>query len=222
MSAQKILLAGATGYTGKQLLPLLKEHQVTAWLRENSPNKAEKIHWLSSLRAKTITMDLTPQASLTEKVSGTDCLISLLGTTKAQFNAQTSYESVDYGLNANLIKLAKAASIPRFILLSSIGAEKPTGAYLKIKKLIEDELRASGLKWLILRPSFITGKGRRLPEMLSPAFALMRRLSPKMADLYRPMNVAVLARVIANVIQDTKLNNCVLEGSALWKLSRAR
>jgi len=219
MTSQKIFLAGATGYTGKQLLPLLKNHAVTAWLRTNSPDKAKKNLWLAALGTEPLITELTPTPTLITKVSHTNCLVSLLGTTKAQFDAQTSYESVDYGLNAALIKLAKAAGIPRFILLSSIGAEKPTGAYLKTKKRIEDELRASGLNWIILRPSFITGEGRRLPELLSPAFSLMSVLSRKMADLYRPMNAAILARVIVNVIQSSSLDNRVLEGSDLWKLA---
>lgn len=73
--------------------------------------------------------------------------------------------------------------------------------------------------WIILRPSFITGTGRHLPELLSPLFSLLRLVSVKTADLYRPMNAAILARVIASVIKETSLNNRVLEGSDLWKLA---
>lgn len=217
---QTVLLAGATGYTGQRLLPLLNDQKVIAWLRADSPNIAAKCRALTSAGATPLATDLTVTPALIAKVKGADCIVSLLGTTKAQFDAKTSYESVDFGLNDALIKLALASGIPRFILLSSIGTEKPMGAYLTIKRKTEDLLIASGLDYIILRPSFITGPGRRAAEILTPFFKLAGLAYPKWADNYRGLSADLLARILKNIIADRSLKNQILAGTDLWSLTQ--
>ena len=75
---------------------------------------------------------------------------SALGAWTARFAAADAtgkaagYEAVDYGLTALLLRTLRAANVhPRFIYLSSMGASA-----------------ASGLPYLIVRPSFISGSDR--------------------------------------------------------------
>ena len=73
-----------------------------------------------------------------------------------------SYEAIDYGLTALLIRAAVlSGSRPRFVYLSSFGVrEHSTNPYLVARWRAESLLRASGLPYTIARPSFITGPGR--------------------------------------------------------------
>ena len=73
-----------------------------------------------------------------------------------------SYESIDFGLTAMLIRAAVASgSKPRFVYLSSLGVREHTSnPYLVARWRAESLLRASGLPYTIARPSFITGPGR--------------------------------------------------------------
>jgi uncharacterized protein YbjT (DUF2867 family) len=98
-----------------------------------------------------------------------DAVFALLGTTRARAAAarragapRESYDIVDYGLTAMLIRASVAcASRPRFVYLSALGAGRPSGnAYLSARYKAETELRASGLPYVIARPSFITGPDR--------------------------------------------------------------
>jgi nucleoside-diphosphate-sugar epimerase len=99
---------------------------------------------------------------------------------------QVDYEAVDYGLTAMLIRAAKVAQIaPRFVYLSAVGVrsdaapaepqagEKAEGnvaaslfsasgrsGYYLARWKVETELRASGLPFVVARPSFITGPDR--------------------------------------------------------------
>lgn len=95
-------------------------------------------------------------------------VFSLLGTTRARRRAARdraaaeSYEAIDFGLTATLIRAAVASgSRPRFVYLSSLGVREHTNnPYLVARWRAEALLRASGLPYTIARPSFITGPGR--------------------------------------------------------------
>jgi uncharacterized protein YbjT (DUF2867 family) len=81
-------------------------------------------------------------------------------------------ETVDRGACALLADAAEAAGVRRFLVVSSMGADRdpPPGtdpvfaAYLRAKKAADDDVRArAGLDWTILRPGRLTndpGTGR--------------------------------------------------------------
>ena len=50
---------------------------------------------------------------------------------------------------------------PRFVFLSSLGADKPGGnRYMQARAAVEQALAAGSLPWTSARPSFITGPDR--------------------------------------------------------------
>jgi uncharacterized protein YbjT (DUF2867 family) len=98
-----------------------------------------------------------------------DFVFALLGTTRARAarderatGRAAGYEAVDYGLTVMLLRAALAAGIrPRFVYLSSLGARATSrNPYLAVRGRFEDELIASGLPYLIVQPSFISGSDR--------------------------------------------------------------
>jgi uncharacterized protein YbjT (DUF2867 family) len=168
---QIAFVAGATGYTGREVVRVLVERGVrtVAHVRPDSPRIQE---WRTKLEAQGAAVDSTAwdDAAMTRTLSGLQPthVFSLLGTTRARRRASAatgrseSYESVDYELTATLIRASLASgSRPRFVYLSSFGVREHTSnPYLVARWRAESVLRASGLPFTIARPSFITGSDR--------------------------------------------------------------
>jgi uncharacterized protein YbjT (DUF2867 family) len=168
---QIAFVAGATGYTGREVVRELVARGVRA-VAHVRPDSSRVDEWRARFEAAGAAVDTTPwaDASMTNTLSALQPthVFSLLGTTRARRRASASrgkaesYESIDYGLTALLIRAAVASgSKPRFVYLSSIGVrEHSTNPYLVARWRAESLLRASGLPYTIARPSFITGPGR--------------------------------------------------------------
>ncbi len=168
---QIAFVAGATGYTGREVVPLLVERGVRT-VAHVRPDSANADGWRERFEAAGAAVDNTPwgDAEMTQALSALQPthVFSLLGTTRARRRAAAargsaeSYASIDYGLTSLLIRAAIASgSRPRFVYLSSLGVrEHATSPYLVARWRAESLLRASGLPFTIARPSFITGPGR--------------------------------------------------------------
>ncbi len=155
-------VAGATGYTGREVVTFLREEKipVVAHVRPDSQRLDE---WRRHFIHQGATVDSTPwqEKAMTETLAHLkpDIIFSLLGTTRSRGE---SYDSVDYGLTALLIRSTiKAGLKSRFVYLSATGVgPKARGAYLEARWKTEQELIKSGLPYTIARPSFITGSDR--------------------------------------------------------------
>lgn len=162
-------VAGATGYTGREVVRALREREVRT-VAHVRPDSSRLEEWRARFEELGAEVDTTPwdaeamAACLKELAPGQ--VFSLLGTTRkrarASGAADESYETVDYGLTALLIDAAAAAgSQPRFVYLSSAGVKPGSrNRYLAARARAESRLRESGLPFTIARPSFITGPGR--------------------------------------------------------------
>ena len=175
-------VAGATGYTGREVTRALVARGVrtVAHVRPDSPRADE---WRERFTAMGAAVDSTPweDDAMTGALSSIQPthVFSLLGTTRerrrraAQRGTEESYETVDFGLTAMLIRSAVlSGSAPRFIYLSSLGVREHTSnAYLSARWRAESLLRASGLPYTIVRPAFITGPDREESRPLERAGA---------------------------------------------------
>ncbi|MCF0094837.1 SDR family oxidoreductase [Micromonospora sp. NPDC049114] len=73
-------------------------------------------------------------------------------------------DTVDRGAAALLADAATRAGVHRYLLVSSMGVDKPPAAgtddvwaaYLRAKRAAEDDLRARDLAWTVLRPGRLT------------------------------------------------------------------
>jgi NADH dehydrogenase len=136
--------------------------------------------------------------------------VQLIGTVRANF-AEGDYEAIDYGTTVALGQAAQAAGVPRFLLLSSVGAGTARGSYLAWKKKTEDWLIASGLEYTIVRPSMIVGEGRRPAQIFGSLVWPIPSL--------RPIERHQLARVFIRALERRdQVKNQILEGKPIWKL----
>ena len=168
---QKAFVAGATGYTGRAVVETLLRQRVEtiAHVRPGSEGRKESLRHFESLGAKVDTTPWEPEAMAATLAAREATLVfSLLGTTRkrgkeaAKRGRDETYETIDYGLSALLLSAAKESPLhPKFVYLSSMGVSAGTrNQYLAVRYRLEEELKQSGLPFVIARPSFITGPDR--------------------------------------------------------------
>ncbi len=174
----RLFVAGATGYTGQAVVRRARTRglEVIAHVRPDSPSLAE---WRVRFETLGATVDMTPwdedaMQDTLEHHRPTH-VFALLGTTRARARRSDDageradpYEAVDYGLTALLLRAAQASAVePTLVYLSALGADARSGnSYIAVRGRLERELRNSGLRYLVVRPSFITGGDRPEPRRL--------------------------------------------------------
>lgn len=219
-----VFVAGATGATGQVLLPLATAAGLELRLHVR-PRTAASSPLGADPRARIF--DLGDAPALREALTGCDAVISLIGTMRSRFGTGDTYESADVGTTRQLVEGAKSAGVPRFLLLSSVGAGG-SGAYLQMKGECERLVTESGLAWTIFRPSALASPsdgpagthGKRWVPPGGTALTALLRGAPGVGGLvarYGPIPIAVLARAMIAVLR-TPRDGEVLEGAALWDL----
>jgi nucleoside-diphosphate-sugar epimerase len=231
-------IAGATGYTGREVTRALRARgiETVAHARPGSRALAKVEPLFRELGA---TLDDTPweQVALTATLARLrpDVVFALLGTTKARGreaarrgedpSAQT-YEAVDYGLSAMLLRAVQAAALrPRFVYLSSTGVtDGSANPYLAVRARFERELRESGIPYTIARPCFITGPDReesrpleRLGALAADgALGVLGALGgKKLRDRYRSNDARTLGASLVRHAFESSSENAVLESESL-------
>jgi uncharacterized protein YbjT (DUF2867 family) len=155
-------------------------------------------------------LDLDDPVALREALSGCSTVIQLIGTMRKRFARGDTYASSDIGTTRSLVEASRDSGVDHIVLLSSVGAGSPRGAYLKAKATAESLVRDSGLSWTIFRPSAFIGGGHSLPWGTAP---VLRSLAPQR---YRPIDIEDLARTILWVAREREGVDSVLEGASLW------
>jgi uncharacterized protein YbjT (DUF2867 family) len=159
-----VLVAGGHGKIALRLLRLLaaKGHRARGLIRD--PGQAAD---LEALGAVAVLADLEADASLAEYVQGADILVFAAGAGPG--SGPERKRTVDLGGAVKLIDAALAVGVRRYVMISSIGADRPQAAsgrmrpYLEAKAEADHYLMASGLEYTIVRPGSLTddpGTGR--------------------------------------------------------------
>lgn len=230
----RAFVAGATGYTGREVVRALVERGVmtVAHVRPDAPRLEE---WRARFAADGAMVDETPwddeaMAATFTRLRPTH-VFALLGTTRARSRAEArsaaeGYERVDYGLTALLLRAAVAGgSAPRFVYLSAAGVRGGSrNPYIAVRWRMERELAASGLPYVIARPSIITGHDRdesrpaeRIAATLIDALGAVAGAlgATRFRDRYRSTTSATLARALVRLALDPTTTDGVVESELL-------
>jgi uncharacterized protein YbjT (DUF2867 family) len=159
-----ILVAGGHGQVALRLLKILADqgHRARGLIR-----KPEQAADLEAVGAVPVLGDLENDDSLAGYVRGADAVVFAAGAGPGSGAARK--KTVDLGGAVKLADAAKAEGVRRYVMVSSIGADRPESAgdamrpYLEAKAQADDYVRASGLDWTIVRPGSLTdepGTGR--------------------------------------------------------------
>lgn len=160
MTEQQIAIAGASGVVGRRVLEALLEQsgvgRVTAVGRRLLAVKHPKLDSkVASLQSASALVSAIPE--------GVSVAICCLGTTLQQAGSKAAFRAVDYEAVVAFAKAALKQGARRFVLVSSLGADRQSRAfYLKVKGEAERELeRMHFAELVILRPAFIDDQGTR-------------------------------------------------------------
>jgi uncharacterized protein YbjT (DUF2867 family) len=159
-----VLVAGGHGKVALRLLGLLaaEGHRARGLIR--NPGQAAD---LEALGAVAVLGDLEADADLAGYVEGADVVVFAAGAGPG--SGPERKRTVDLGGAVKLADAARAVGVPRYVMVSSIGADRPQAAsggmrpYLEAKAEADQYLMASGLDYTIVRPGSLTddpGTGR--------------------------------------------------------------
>lgn len=146
-----ILVAGATGSLGSEIVRQLRERGESVRGLVRATSAPEKVARLRELGAETTVGNLRDRASLDEAVRGARTVIStvaIIGTAQEG----DSFADTDAAGTISLIDAAKAAGAEHFIFVSFDGSQFPDTPLFEAKRTVDAYLRSSGIGYTILHP----------------------------------------------------------------------
>ncbi len=145
---KNVLIAGATGETGKNTVEILNAS--TKFAPIAMIRKAEQKEQFEKMGVRTVMGDLT--SDISDILEGMDSVIFAAGS-KGE-----NLEAVDENGAKKMVDASIKHGIQKFVMLSSIGADEPTKGsekmqpYLQAKHNADEYLKGSGLNYTIVRP----------------------------------------------------------------------
>jgi uncharacterized protein YbjT (DUF2867 family) len=223
-------VAGATGYTGREVVRLLVEHGVetVAHIRPESSKRERYTERFEDLGAVVDTTPWRPEA-MGETLGRLepDLVFCLIGTTgarkrKADEPEQHTYEAVDYGLTDMLVQACRGAELDaRLVYISAVGVGPDAKlSYMKAHWKAERSVVDSGLPYTVVRPSFISGPGRddprpaeRLGSAVSDAALSVLGLVGfgRLRDRYQSMTNTELATHLVDLALSPQAADCIAD-----------
>jgi NADH dehydrogenase len=165
-----ILVTGATGFIGTNLVAqlLARGYRVRCLIPEH---RLHDLPWDNP--PEIVTGHVLDEEALFQAVTGIHAVIHL---ENAQWWGRArDLERVELAGTQNLIAAARAARVGRIITVSHLGAA-PAAAYslLRIKGMVEEAIRSSGLAYTIIRSGIVFGE----KDAFLNHIALMLRANP--------------------------------------------
>ena len=150
MSVRRVLVLGATGTIGRATVQALLQQgfDVVAVVRPGTAARAglpaaATVREADVLDAKALARDGLAGERFDVWVS---CLASRTGVPADAW-------AVDHRAHSQALALMRAHGVKQVVLLSALCVQKPRLAFQQAKLAFEAELRASGLRWSIVRPT---------------------------------------------------------------------
>ena len=215
----KALVIGATGATGKDLVNLLLEdasfERVDVFVRREVE--------ASSPRLKVHVVDFDHIGDWAHLLTG-DVLFSCLGTTIRAAKSRDAQWKVDFTYQLESAREARRNGVPRYVLVSSIGANPKSGVfYTKMKGRLDEEVVKLGFPgcFILRPPSLVRKDSDRFGEKVSVAvlkglnrIGLLRSL--------RPMDTEELAAAMVALAKEGGEGTRIIESQDILDIIPAR
>lgn len=146
---KNIALVGTTGYLGKHIAIELNKRGYEPTILTRRWDKELD----SKIKSKEVfKVDVTNPKTLEKKLLNIDIMISSLGITKQKDNF--TYMDIDYQANLNILQEAKKSGVKKFIYISALHGDSLRDIKIfEAKEKFVDELKKSGLEYIIIRPT---------------------------------------------------------------------
>jgi uncharacterized protein YbjT (DUF2867 family) len=191
---QRIAIAGATGYIGGRLAPLLVEAGYSLRCLVRSPRKLEGRDWSGDPKVEIRRVDLGDQAALAQELAGCDAAFYLV---HSMMSAGGEYARQDLDLARTFAGAARDAGVGRIVYLGGLGEEGAgLSEHLSSRREVEGALASTGVPVTVLRAAMIIGSG-------SASFEILRYLVHRLPIMITPKWVSTPCQPVAveNVLE---------------------
>jgi uncharacterized protein YbjT (DUF2867 family) len=166
-----VLVTGATGFVGPAVANAIVDagHHVRVLERKPGSWSKAKIRCQEAVQG-----DMTDPDSLRRAVDGREVVVHLVAIRQGK---EEQFRRIMIEGTRSLIAAAKDKAVKRFVLMSALGATEQTKdlvPYYNAKWTQEKDLEASGLEYVLFRPSFVFGR----EGGILPTFRRLARLTP--------------------------------------------
>ncbi|SMF44649.1 NAD-dependent epimerase/dehydratase family protein [Pseudogulbenkiania subflava] len=195
---RKVLLAGASGLVGSQILRELLANTAVAEVHVLGRRSITSQH--PKLHVHIVDFSRLPVLPAVDEV------YLALGATIKVAGSQTAFRAVDYAANLAVAKAALVAGAKRIGLVSALGANADSRVfYNRVKGELEVALQSLAPDALVIaRPSLLLGdrdslhQPLRIGEKLSIPIAKL--LAPVLPGPYRPVTAQSVARALLRAV----------------------
>jgi uncharacterized protein YbjT (DUF2867 family) len=212
----QVLLAGATGLIGRELLQLLLTQIPTVRLHalvRRLPEPAdERVHWQRVDFARLPALPAAEEA------------FCCLGTTLKQAGSQAAFRAVDFDAVLAFAQAARAAGVTRFGVVSALGASpRSAGFYNRVKGEMEAAIPALGFDCVVIaRPSLLAGDRASLGQPARTGEQLALWLTAPIGALLpkavRPIKAQAVARGMMVALRQRQPGVRIVESGELQEL----
>jgi uncharacterized protein YbjT (DUF2867 family) len=203
-----ILVAGATGVLGTEIVRRLRERgeSVRALVRESSD--AGKVASLEKMGAEVVRGDLKDPPSLKKAVNGMDTVVSTV-TAITTAKPGDSFDATDEQGNINLLNESVAAGVRRFVFASFDIDGVAESPLTNAKRHAEQSIMSSGIDYTIHRPSLFMQIWLSPMLFADPATATAKVFGPGTTGI-EYIAVGDVAEAIVQSIFDDSMKNRVV------------
>lgn len=192
MQGQSILVAGATGYIGRQLVPRLLRtgHRVRCLVRD--PSRAAALPGLAG--AEVVPGDMLKPESLRQPFEGIDTLFYLV---HSLYSGERNFEAVDRRAAENAAWISDFTGVRRIVYLGGLGRDsEKLSPHLRSRHQVGEILRGGKARVTEFRAAIVIGAGsasfemiyylvKRLPAMICPVWVMIKTQPVAVDDVLR-------------------------------------
>ncbi len=210
---KKAIIIGATGLVGGHILRLLLEHpnydEVTILVRR----KIDLLH-------PKLNQQIFDFEKPDNELINADEIYCAIGTTIKKAGSKQAQYHIDCEIPVAIAKIAKAKNIPKFLLVSSLGADAhSSNFYLRTKGDLEQKIANLAFKSFIsARPSFILGERneKRIGEKIG--VFLIKTIEPILfgsLKKYAGIEASDIAKALIKMANETHIGNHYIQSDKL-------
>ncbi|HET6829766.1 MAG TPA: NAD(P)H-binding protein [Solirubrobacterales bacterium] len=156
----RVVIAGGHGKTAMELTRLLAERGVEVRSLIRNPDHVAEVEAAGAAEAVVCDLEAAGDDEVARAAGEADAIVFAAGAGPGSGPARK--ETMDFGGVVKLLAAARRNRIPRFVVISSMGAdpdregEETFDVYLRAKGKADAAVRESGLDHLIVKPGMLT------------------------------------------------------------------
>ena len=211
MSSRTVILAGATGLVGQEILKGLLADPAVIAVHSLGRRKPEVRH--PKLSAHVVDFAALPSLLPADEV------YLALGTTIKVAGSQAAFRAIDYDANLAVAKAALDAGVKKVGLVSAMGADARSRVfYNRVKGELEDALATMPFEGIVIaRPSLLVGnrevlgQKKRSAEVFGTVIAKM--LGFLIPANFKPIQASAVAQALLAAVPQARARTVLLSGA---------